>query len=511
MSSTIIQAAILPLGRTQFLDNNGVPLAGGSVTFYVPGTNTLKDTWQDPYENTLNTNPVLLDAAGSAIIYGSGQYTMLVQDVNGNIIYEALTADGFIGTSGSLQLFLWCGTATGGPNTYSVSPNPAIPGPTLTVGQPLAFVSSGTAGFANTGASTLTITNITSPIPIRKIGFAGVEALRGGEIYDGAVAFGIYDGTQIVLLGNARQAEGTTFCGTSSGSANAQALTPAGITSIGTGQIFTFIVGGGLTNTAAATVSINGGFAFNLYKATPAGTTPLEGGELCEGMLAICTWDGTHMQLVNPFRSTRLVKASGTQSPGLSNDLTSYIATGAMTIDLPVTADMYNGYQLTGFALSGAITLQPNAADAIDNGTAGASVTIGEGGAFIIETDGAGNWYLLLNTTPAAATLPVRAFAIWNGNGDGTGTLVAAQNVASITQTATGTYNVVLSGGFNYTHGGALLNSMSGGSGKPAVWGAANADITGTNPTFVLVCNGASGGGSLQNIGGFATLIVVGV
>lgn len=86
-----VTAVILPLGRTQFLDDAGEPLAGGSVGYYVPGGLVFKNTWQDPGRAALNENPVPLDAAGSAYIYGSGEYRMIVKNAAGTTIYDALT------------------------------------------------------------------------------------------------------------------------------------------------------------------------------------------------------------------------------------------------------------------------------------------------------------------------------------------------------------------------------------------------------------------------------------
>lgn len=86
-------ATILPEGRTAFYDNNGVPLVDGYVYFYIPNTSTPKNTWQDATQSTLNTNPVRLDSLGSALIYGFGQYRMVVKDVDLNTIYDALTQD----------------------------------------------------------------------------------------------------------------------------------------------------------------------------------------------------------------------------------------------------------------------------------------------------------------------------------------------------------------------------------------------------------------------------------
>lgn len=83
--------ALLPNGQQQFADANGAPLAGGLVYFYVPSTTTPKATWQDIGETTLNTNPVVLNAAGRATIWGTGEYREIVYDGFGNLIWDQIT------------------------------------------------------------------------------------------------------------------------------------------------------------------------------------------------------------------------------------------------------------------------------------------------------------------------------------------------------------------------------------------------------------------------------------
>lgn len=86
-------ASILPNGKTQFVDQNGKPLVGGSVTFYVPGTTTKKDTWQDQAMTQPNTNPVILDSRGQATIWGSGAYRQVVADQFGAVIWDQVVTD----------------------------------------------------------------------------------------------------------------------------------------------------------------------------------------------------------------------------------------------------------------------------------------------------------------------------------------------------------------------------------------------------------------------------------
>jgi Phage Tail Collar Domain len=82
---------LLPNGEQQFVDSNGQPLSGGWVYFYVPGTTTPKNTWQDPNGTTLNSDPVQLDGAGRGIIYGSGAYRQVLQDQYHNTIWDQFT------------------------------------------------------------------------------------------------------------------------------------------------------------------------------------------------------------------------------------------------------------------------------------------------------------------------------------------------------------------------------------------------------------------------------------
>ena len=90
-------AALLPNALQQYLDNNGNPLSSGTVGFYYPSTLNLKSVWQDSGEATPWTNPITLDAGGkppggSGGIYGQGVYRQIVKDVNGNLIWDAVTS-----------------------------------------------------------------------------------------------------------------------------------------------------------------------------------------------------------------------------------------------------------------------------------------------------------------------------------------------------------------------------------------------------------------------------------
>lgn len=163
-------ATLLPPGEITFLDNNGNPISGGMVYFYIPNTLTPKDTYKDAGATILNTNPIVLDSAGRAIIYGSGIYRQIVTDSGGNLIWDQSTADT------SANNFSWGGTTGGTANAQTVT----APNFTNGDGQTIGFV----AGLTNTGATTLAV-NGGTPINILKATSTGPVSLSGGEIVAG--------------------------------------------------------------------------------------------------------------------------------------------------------------------------------------------------------------------------------------------------------------------------------------------------------------------------------------
>ena len=67
--------------------NSTGSLASGTVTFYAAGTTTLKTIWTDRDEATPAANPYTLDANGTAQIYASGLYKVLIKNAAGTTIY----------------------------------------------------------------------------------------------------------------------------------------------------------------------------------------------------------------------------------------------------------------------------------------------------------------------------------------------------------------------------------------------------------------------------------------
>jgi len=83
--------------------------------------------------------------------------------------------------------------------------------------------------------------------------------------------------------------------GTSTGTANAQVVastTPAGFAKT-PGQVVTFTVGSGLSNTGSTTLNVDSTGASLINKNTGSGNVPLTGGELTAGSFVSVIWTGT--------------------------------------------------------------------------------------------------------------------------------------------------------------------------------------------------------------------------
>lgn len=97
-------AGLVPNAKQQFLTPGGDPVALGSVEFYIPGTNTPKNTWTSPDMSVRRPNPAPLDIGGypqpTGQIFGIGAYRQVVRDKDGNVIWDALTTTSGGGSGG---------------------------------------------------------------------------------------------------------------------------------------------------------------------------------------------------------------------------------------------------------------------------------------------------------------------------------------------------------------------------------------------------------------------------
>ena len=63
------QGTVMPAPRFTAFDNNGLIIAGGKLCTFAAGTTTQQATYSDSGLTTPNTNPVVMDSAGRAIVY----------------------------------------------------------------------------------------------------------------------------------------------------------------------------------------------------------------------------------------------------------------------------------------------------------------------------------------------------------------------------------------------------------------------------------------------------------
>lgn len=146
----------VPWGRIKFFDPaTGEPLASGTVEHYIPNTFVAKATWEDQEQTVPNTNPVVLDAAGEAGIWGAGLYRQILKRANGSTVWDVQT--GFLDSGGG------SGGDVFGPGA-SVVGNFAIWGNTLGTllgvgGIPGALATLSVAPVANGGTGSTTAAN----------------------------------------------------------------------------------------------------------------------------------------------------------------------------------------------------------------------------------------------------------------------------------------------------------------------------------------------------------------
>ncbi|MGO4763808.1 hypothetical protein AB4120_14825 [Cupriavidus sp. 2KB_3] len=79
---------LVPPPKLAFEDSYGKPLVGGKLYAYDAGTSTPKNTYQDLAQTSANTNPIILDARGECIVYGTGNYRLVLKDANDNQIWD---------------------------------------------------------------------------------------------------------------------------------------------------------------------------------------------------------------------------------------------------------------------------------------------------------------------------------------------------------------------------------------------------------------------------------------
>ena len=106
-----------PVGKQQFLDDNGDPLAAGLLYTYAAGGSTPATTYNDPdlAPAHANANPIVLDAAGRCTIFlDASSYKYVLKDSNGVTVWSQDKIQSYaVGQSGGLgEIFTLGGDPT---------------------------------------------------------------------------------------------------------------------------------------------------------------------------------------------------------------------------------------------------------------------------------------------------------------------------------------------------------------------------------------------------------------
>ncbi|MES2048842.1 MAG: hypothetical protein V4447_10605 [Pseudomonadota bacterium] len=252
--------------------------------------------------------------------------------------------------------------------------------------------------------------------------------------------------------------QGTVYCGTSTGSANAQVLTPIPpITGYGAGGLSVAFIAG-FTNTGAMSINISTKGAVPVYKDSPAGPVPLTGGEVVAGNMISMRYDGTRFQLTATELGTAALKNTGNTvaDPGtgaleisspfgsaITGNSYSFLAadrgfsrkrtnSGAgMTDTLPDVTTLLDGWWTTIVNTdSVAVDIISAPAGVSVNGTVGATVSLQPGQNIRIGYDGSGYWvtqspvsklaasqFAYLNISNAGQTVPPGQYYVDSSGG----------------------------------------------------------------------------------------------
>jgi hypothetical protein len=82
---------LIPWPLFTAMDVDGTPLEGGRLFTMAANTTTPKASFADPYYVVPNTNPVILNADGQAVVWLNGPYHLRLEDADGVQLWDVLS------------------------------------------------------------------------------------------------------------------------------------------------------------------------------------------------------------------------------------------------------------------------------------------------------------------------------------------------------------------------------------------------------------------------------------
>ncbi len=203
------------------------------------------------------------------------------------------------------------------------------------------------------------------------------------------------------------------FVGAGAGTANAQTVattTPSGFTL--TNQ-FVVRFSAGATNTAAATLNVNSTGATAVDKQLSSGFAALSGGEIVSGLEYDATYNSTCtcFVLTNTPGSAIVNNATSATVTAVqwANGTLFNVTTAAQTITLPVATTLASNGNIFINAIGNSVTLQPNAADGVNGGSIGSSVTVASGVFAVVSTVGSSGTGAITANPLTGGSAPARS------------------------------------------------------------------------------------------------------
>lgn len=271
--------------------------------------------------------------------------------------------------------------------------------------------------------------------------------------------------------------------GTSTGSANAQAIATVPSTyTLTTGYRVIFVAG--FTNTGAATFNANVTGAKNVTRRTPTGLVSLTGGEVVSGQLIDAIYDGTQYQLLavptefggfGPL--TNLASATTTDLGTIASHNTNITGVTTITSFGSSAATVYPMYRLN---FAGVLLLTHNATSLILP-NAGSNITTAANDTAVAIYLGAGNWQVvsyqradgtaLVGATTSVSRCGADGFSLTNNSGTPNTSLDISADAAIMVNVA-GTlsiYKTAISATINTTVNGQV-NRLDAGTLAANTW-----------------------------------------
>ena len=324
-----------PLFNDAQLDNNGLPLSGGFVYWYIAGTTTPVTVYTESSGSTVNTNPVILNTRGEPvqpIWLPTGQsYKAVLTDGNGGLIRTIDNISGVNDTTTPVisEWVLYAGSAT-----YISGTSFSVTGDATAIfdnGRRVKATVSGTDRYGTVNGApvfALGVTTVTLTLD------SGVLDSSLATVYYGFLdpAHPSFDTTGVNTNTKSGIQSQTWVAFTTGGSSGTYTLTPnPAITSYSANQRFnvTFNAASAATNT----INVNGLGAKSLKMYNSAGSK-------IDAIFALnqvsdIIYDGTDFVLLN-------VPQSSTTSPTLTGIPVAPTATaGTNTTQIATTANVY--------------------------------------------------------------------------------------------------------------------------------------------------------------------------